>query len=355
MTRLHYHSPYTFLGLVLLAVSYFLYTRRASESAGDPVAFAWARPIFRYAVALLGGLALGLGLFALLTVNSDEVNLAVLIVCFVLMGVLCYFAVEMLIRKSFRVFRKGWPGAIAVAVVLTLVCVGAKMDITGYEDRLPDREKIESVELNIYMEDVYSSGLARSETIDAILALHKVVAAEGRVPVDLEGNYGINLEYEMEDGTIFRRRYTLSLPAAMESDAITEALSKVINCEEVRYRNTLNGKDGLEDLKFRGGYISGCFSDFNLQVNAEEARRIYDAVLADLANGAGGQEPFDMSDKEDWPENALYIELECEGNGVWLDRIRPDFKELVKVLNELGVDNATIFQIDPAYAEKYGW
>ena len=97
-------------------------------------------------------LALGLGLFVLLTVNSDEENLAVLIICFVLMGVLCYFAVEMLIRKSFRVFRKGWPGAIAVAVVLTLVCVGAKMDITGYEDRLPDREKIESVELNIYME-----------------------------------------------------------------------------------------------------------------------------------------------------------------------------------------------------------
>ena len=346
---------YTFLGLVLLAVSYFLYTRRASESAGDPVAFNWARPIFRYTVALLGGLALGLGLFSLLTVNSDEENLAVLIICFVLMGLLCYFAVEMVIRKSFRVFRKGWPGAIAVAAVLVVVCVGAKMDITGYEDRLPDREKIEFVELNIYMEDVYINGLSQAETIDAILALHKAGVAEGRVPEDLEGNYGVNLEYEMEDGTIFRRRYTLSLPAAMESDAITQALSKVINCEEVRYRNTLNGKDGLEDLKFRGGYISGRFSDFNMQVNAEEARRIYDAVLTDLANGAGAQEPFARSNGEDWPENALYIELECEGNGVWLDRIRPDFKELVKVLNDLGVDNATIFQIDPAYAEKYGW
>lgn len=346
---------YTFLGLVLLAVSYFLYTRRASESAGDPVAFAWARPIFRYAVALLGGLALGLGLYSILTVNRDEQNLAMLLICFVLMGILCYFAVEMLIRKSFRVFRKGWPGAIAVAVVLVLVGIGAKMDITGYEQRLPDREKIESVELNIYMEDVYSSGLSQSDTIDAILALHKVVAAEGRVPVELEGNYGIHLEYEMEDGTIFRRRYTLSLPAAMENDAITQALSRVINCEEVRYRNTLNGKDGLEDLKFRGGYISGRYMDYNQQLTAEDARRIYDAVLIDLANGAGSQEPFAMNDKETWPECAVYIELECENNGVWLDRIRPDFKELIKVLNELGLDSATLFQVDPAYAEKYGW
>jgi hypothetical protein len=51
----------------------------------------------------------------------------------------------------------------------------------------------------------------------------------------------------------------------------------------------------------------------------------------------------------------VYIELECEGNGVWLDRIRPDFKELIKVLNDLGLDSATLFQVDPAYAEKYGW
>ena len=348
-------AVYTFLGLLLLAVSYLLYTRRASESAGDPVAFDWARPIFRYTVALLGGLALGIGLFSMLTVNSDEENLAVLMICFVLMGILCYFAVEMVIRKSFRVFRKGWPGAIAVAAVLILVCVGAKLDITGYEDRLPDKENIVSVELNIYQEDVYSSELTDSETIDAVLALHKVVAAEGRVPVDLEGNYGVNLEYTMEDGSIFRRRYTLSLPAAMESDAITEALEKVINCEEVRYRNTLNGKNGLEELKFRGGYISGRYTDYNQQLTAEDARRIYDAVLVDLANGAGGQEPFAMNDGEAWPECAVYIELEAENNGVWLDRIRPDFKELTKVLNELGLDSATLFQVDPAYAEKYGW
>ena len=55
--------------VTMLVFSWFLYTRRASESAGDPVAFDWARPIFRYGVALCGGLALGLGLFAILTVT----------------------------------------------------------------------------------------------------------------------------------------------------------------------------------------------------------------------------------------------------------------------------------------------
>ena len=53
----------------------------------------------------------------------------------------------------------------------------------------------------------------------------------------------------------------------------------------------------------------------------------------------------------------MYIELESEDgyNGVWLDSLRPDFAETVKVLNELGLDNATLFQVDSEYVEKYGW
>ena len=345
-------AVYTVVAILMLVFSWFLYTRRASESAGDPVAFNWARPIFRYGVALCGGLALGLGLFAILTVNSDRVNAPLLIFCMALMGVLSYFAVEMVIRKSFRVFRKGWPGAIVVTAVLALVCIGAKMDITGYETRIPDRDDIASVELNIYQEDVYINQLVEPETIDAILALHEAIVAEGRVPVDLEGNYGVNLEYELEDGTWMRRRYTISLPGAMESEAITDALRKAINTEEVRYKTTLNGKDGLEDLKFRGGYISGRTWDYSQQISAEDAQRIYDAVLLDLKNGAGGQEPFAAEERV---ECTVYVELECENNGVWLDRIRPDFKNTVAVLNDLGLDSATLFQVDEKYAEKYGW
>jgi hypothetical protein len=51
------------------------------------------------------------------------------------------------------------------------------------------------------------------------------------------------------------------------------------------------------------------------------------------------------------------VELESEDgrNGLWLDRIRPDFTETVEVLNDLGLDSVTLFQADPAYNEKYGW
>ncbi len=347
-------AVYTVVAIVMMVAAYFLYRCRASESAGDPVAFGWARPVFRYGVALCGGLALGLGLYSVVSMNHDTESLPMLIVCFVLAGILCYFAVEMVIRKSFRVFGKGWPGAVAVAVMLTLVCVGASMDITGYEKRLPNRDRIESVEINIYQEDVNLYDCVEAETVEAILALHEVIAAEGELPTGLDGYYNVYIDYDMTDGSMMRRRYTLSMPKVMENERIMEALDRVVNCREVRYQSTLSGRNADPDLKLRGGYISGRYTDFNRQLTAEEAQRIYKAVLTDLANGAGKQQ---VLSPETIQQCTVYIELESEDgySGLFLDRIRPDFTETVKVLNEFGLDSATLFETDPAYAEKYGW
>ncbi len=345
---------YTVLAIVMMVAAYLLYRRRASESAGDPVAFGWARPVFRYGVALCGGLALGVGLYNVVSINLDTTNLPLLIVCFVLMGIFSYFAVEMVIRKSFRVFSKGWPGAIAVSVLLALVCIGAKMDITGYETHLPNRDRIEAVTVNIYQEDVSLYGCLEAETVDAILALHAAIAAEGEVPTGEDDYYTVSLEYELNDGTTVRRRYTLSMPKVMESSTIMTALDQVVNSREVRYRATLNKSVADENLKLRGGYINSRYTDFGRQLSADEAQRIYRAILTDLANGAGKQQ---VLAPETIQRCTMYIELHTEDGytGAWIDRIRPDFTETVKVLGELGLTEEMLFQIDPEYAEKYGW
>lgn len=62
---MHAVGIYTAAGAALLALTYLLYRRRKSESAADPAAFPWMRPVFRYGTGLLGGLALGLGLYQL--------------------------------------------------------------------------------------------------------------------------------------------------------------------------------------------------------------------------------------------------------------------------------------------------
>lgn len=345
---------YTVLAVAMLVVAYVLYTKRASESAGDPVAFSWARPIVRCAAALLGGLALGLGLYSILSVNNDALSLPLLVVCMVLMGLLCYFAVEMVIRKSFRVFRRSWRGAVAISVVLVAVLVAAKLDITGYETRVPDPERVTVAEINLGNENVYVDECVQQETIDAVVALHAAIVAEGEEPTGEDNWYNIHVAYKLKDGTTMRRRYYISLEKARQSERLLSALNAVINAEEVRYKSTLGGyaKAGKE-LVMRGGYITGKLIDYNNQLSAEDAQRIYDAVMADLAAGAGGHEAMA---KEYIPNCAVYVELDTGDNYVWLENITPDFTETVAVLIDLGLDSETLFLVeDEYYAEKYGW
>lgn len=46
---------YAVVGLVLLALVWWLYQKRPSESAGDAMAFRWLRPIARWSIGLCGG------------------------------------------------------------------------------------------------------------------------------------------------------------------------------------------------------------------------------------------------------------------------------------------------------------
>ena len=51
---------YAVVGLALLALVWWLYQKRPSESAGDAMAFRWLRPIARWSIGLCGGWGLGL-------------------------------------------------------------------------------------------------------------------------------------------------------------------------------------------------------------------------------------------------------------------------------------------------------
>ena len=85
---------------------WLLYRKRPSEAAGDAIAFPWLRILVRWAVGLCGGL--GLGLFLSSFVLGGSRSLAKLLLCQVFMGLLCFVAAQMLLQKTFRVFRRSW-------------------------------------------------------------------------------------------------------------------------------------------------------------------------------------------------------------------------------------------------------
>ena len=325
---------YTVLALVFLALAYFLYRKRASESASDPVAFGWARPVFRYGIAVYGGLFFGYGLYSLLELNGDgSVRTVKLLICVVLMGALWSFAAEMLIRKTFRVFRSGWKGAAILSAVLVLVCVAVRMDITGYETRVPDPDKVVSVDVNLSHEGVRVYDGTDPETIAMALELHEAIVTEGRAAEGAEEIYRINISYELKSGAVLSRHYLLSLAGAKSSDRIYNAAKKMMATEEIRLY-TVFGNYHPDISQIRGGYLnSRMTSDLNRQLTVEEAKTLYRAILTDLDSGAGAFLPMQPVRLY----SSVYIELDTGANTVWIDSVSPDFTNTVAVLEDLGI------------------
>ena len=119
---------YAAVGIALLALVWWLYKKRPSETAGDAMSFRWLRPIARWSIGLCGGL--GLGLFLRYTAFIDG-GFACLLICQLVMGVICFFAAQMLLQKKFRIFNKRWwLETAAMVLVLAAVLYAAVFGLT---------------------------------------------------------------------------------------------------------------------------------------------------------------------------------------------------------------------------------
>lgn len=222
---------YGVAGLVLAAVAAWLYLHRKSESAGDTVAVGWAKPIFKYGVAICAALSLGQGLYIItyLQYGSGGSSTSAMIVCMLITGLVGYFAAEMLLRKTFRVLRGAWKGAVATAAVLVLFTLSVSMDFYGLERKIPDADSVQRVDFQLW--GVYPSAEGSTdspELIEALQEVHSRCIAEKDIQlqrVDENNNFysidyvssgdapydtvQIELTYQLPGGSALSREYTI--------------------------------------------------------------------------------------------------------------------------------------------------
>lgn len=176
---------YGLVGAALLGLSFLLCRRRASERAGDVVAFRWLRPVFRGAVALLSAFTLGWLLYVLLWgelfQKGSYADLLPMICCTILCGAVGYYGASMLLEKTFRVFhRRSLAGILLVGVAVAAVNLAVGLDIFGLEKNIPQQKEIQEME-------VYVDGMALhpewtlgqdDQLLEKMLGLHRAVLDE---------------------------------------------------------------------------------------------------------------------------------------------------------------------------------
>ena len=199
-------TGYAIAGAVLLILSLLLYRRRQMETAGDVLAVKPLRPIFRYGASLCAALLLSSVFMGPLGSRLSGLPMTLVLIALMLLGAAAgYYLAEMLLQKSFRVFRVRAWGILALWGVLACLTLAFEFDLFGYERRIPAPEEIAEVQI---------PAIGRStddpEAIALCRQLHQRILDnkahnENRAVAD-SGRY-IYLSYKLKDGSQLQRIY----------------------------------------------------------------------------------------------------------------------------------------------------
>lgn len=305
-------AAYALAGLVIALIALLLYRTRKSEMTGSTVAFPWATPIFKYGVAFCTAVALGQLLYFFLfgqyrSGGSD--SLPGTILCMVAAGLVGYFVAEMLIKKSFRVFRAGAKGAVIVSLALVLLGVAMSFDLTGYEKHVPDESEIESAFYTF-------SGMTNVTTDDAdtirrLTAAHRAIVKnrneQARIADAWDADtlsqsdyddiepFSLRLTYYLKDGSQLSRSYSLYLRRSdlTVPSSVTARVNALYTCRESVLCRVLGyGYEHLGDTpRFLDSYCY--YYDDNsggkdYALTAAQAEQVYAALMQDVQDSDNG-------------------------------------------------------------------
>lgn len=321
----HLSSPgtvaaYAAVGVALALFSLYVYRRRHVETAGDVVAVAVVRPLFKYGVSFCAGLAFGM--FTAIFFGWSD--LPILIPCILVWTVVGYFAAEMLLKKSFRVF-KAWKGGAVMTAVMLVLCLACLMDVFGVVDRVPDAGRVVSVQVELDMGYPYDGGrtlsadLTDPAQIEKILALHQAIVDhrdnEGRGASSESDYTSAYLTYTLSGGGKLDRRYR-SVPIYAEDlntkGTVAYALRQIV--EDRTLVSMAYDFDGfLKDARLTSAYLNrvyledGKSYDGNLYLD-DYRQELWDAMQKDFAEGNIGVRYLFDNDRVRW-ENTYMTDL----------------------------------------------
>ena len=317
-TGLGYVALYALVGVALAAVALAVYRRRQLETAGDVVSVSWVRPVFKYGVAFCAAVALGETLYSLFSALLPRGAWGLLLML-LLWGAAGYFVAEMLLRKKFWVFRGSWKGCAVLLCCLTAAMCLMEFDVTGFERRVPDPARVQSVSLDAGStapyDDANGQGLLLDgpEDIAAVTELHRAIVAwkadiEGTEPgytyerldsgleVETSGQAWVQLRYTLTNGSVVTRSYRIPLTQEALDDPDTPAarLDALLNApgqaEKAYFGAMAEGDYLISAVVTQPHYDEeGAYYYDEKPVDSTGLEELWSAVQADLADGSLGR------------------------------------------------------------------
>ena len=249
-------AAYAVVGVIFALFALLLYRKRRMESVSDFVAIPVLKPVFRVCMGFGGAFLFTAVIFENFFQNSVSGRSAawLMAVLLVIGAFLGWLIAEMLIRRTVRAFPLPWKGLALICLVCILTVIAAETDVTGYEKRIPDPEKVDHVEF------CFDTEFSDPENIRLVTELHRELIRDkqlydGRsedymrmgeksyrlndlgVEDDLQMDFWVPINYVMKNGRELQRVYTIVFHAH-EVDEPESTVGKILNL--------LNSREGIQ-------------------------------------------------------------------------------------------------------------
>ena len=199
------------IAVLFYFLSFVVYKLRRMETAEDVAGFKCLNPVFKY-------LATGLSALGAFSVFSSMVNENYLLVAIIVLIVsaIAYFACEMILKKSLKVWNsyKGYAGFTAASLIV--IYFFAFTSFFGYETNVPKVSEIESVAVYNYYYQEGEPFVLDAEVKELAIRTHNELALEAHVFNDWmkDGEYYdrtyVTFVYKLDNGNSIKRRYPVA-------------------------------------------------------------------------------------------------------------------------------------------------
>lgn len=338
------------LGYIIAAVVFsvtalLLYRKRRMESAGDVIAVNSLRPVFKFCVTACAALCFGLLFFVIISTLFTSLSMSMLVLSagLIIGAFIGYFASEMLLKKSFHVFKGSWKGFVITAVlciVFAFVCVTDLFDLSS---QLPDADDIEAISCSSESRGV---DIKNRSDIEALLKVNKAIIAdrdkyEGLDDTDLENTGYVSIRYKLKDGRVICRGYTLLIDdnyKAYYEVLSSENIVKDIFTPEVPV-TVQNVYSALFSCPSGSGELN------SISLTPEQAVDFYDnALMKDIESGA--KKPLISETAETGNNDDGFV----TGSYVYIELVSiPD------AANEEDTSDSLVIEIDADCTECIAW
>ena len=294
---------YAIVGLVFAVLAWWIYKKRRIECAGDFLSMKWTAPVFRWGVGIVGGVGCALYVTYLFYDGFGSSRTVQFVISLLIFCSILFFAAEMFIEKSFRVFHKKLAVECGCLVVVMLIGVSLlHFDAFGVEGYVPDAEDVTMISMSWNYDYVAYEDTAH---VKQLCELHQTIvdnldeikgsSNDAEEPAETYYAY-VSFTYTLEDGAYVSRSYAIQLTDQQLSTQLNGQLEQLTNDAD----GCLSAVLGLnfKELNWQISYMSisvpvedaetgSMYYGPSQEISGEKNQQlIYDAWLADIADGA---------------------------------------------------------------------